>query len=145
MEAMKIQAATQDKLQKEIEISQQNAVEMEARKQQDLESSKVENMSAEKRALMAKYGFETPDGDTNTAGEGSGDTEQPITNRDHAAAVSKQNAQKQRSTKTQSKQEARQETKNAKAAKLAQKEERRKKKESWQKRKTANVKILHTR
>lgn len=127
MEAMKIQAATQDKLKKEIEISQQNAVEMEARKQQELESNKVENMSKEKQALMAKYGFETPDGDTNTAGEGSGDTEQPITNRDHAAAVSKQNAQKQRSTKTQSKQEARQETKNAKAAKLAQKEERRKK------------------
>lgn len=123
---MEIKAATHANLQKEIEISKQNAVEMEAKKQLDLESSKVENMSKEKIALMNAYGYENGEGDTATGHDGE-DTEKVMTNRDHAAAVSQQNTQKQRSgPQTKSKLEARQETKAAKAAKDAKKEERRK-------------------
>mmetsp|Transcript_35532 Transcript_35532/g.85727 ORF Transcript_35532/g.85727 Transcript_35532/m.85727 type:complete len:108 (+) Transcript_35532:338-661(+) len=99
---------------------------MEARKQKELEASKVENMSEEKIALMSKYGYENGDEDAEIGPDG-GAIENPITNRDHAAAVSLKNDHKQRSGNTQTKQEARQATAKAKADKNAKKEERRKK------------------
>lgn len=126
MQALEIQTTTQANLQKEIELAQKNAAEMETRKQLELESSKLENMSEEKRALMAAYGFE--DGDGTERGQGVGDAEEkPSSNRDHAAAISKQNAQKERAGQSQTKQEARIATAKAKADKMAKKEERRKK------------------
>ena len=80
-------------------------------------------MSAAKRALMAQYGYE--DGETTVAT--ADNAEKPVTNKEHASAVSKANTQKQRAaTNTQSKADARAETKASKAAKDAKKEERRK-------------------
>ena len=96
---------------------------MEARKQKEMEDNKPENMSAEKIALMAKFGYE--DGDDNA--DGGGDAEKTMNNRDHAAAVTRKAAEKQKTVKTQTKQDARAETKQANADKLAKKEERRKK------------------
>ena len=120
---MEIQNETQAKLQKEIEISQQNIEALEEQKKLKLESNKVENMSAAKRALMAQYGYE--DGETTDAADNA---EKPVTNKEHASAISKANTQKQRAaTNTQSKADARAETKASKAAKEAKKEERRKK------------------
>lgn len=126
---MEIQEATNANLQKEIELAQKNALEVEARKQAELEANKVENMSGDKIALMAKYGYEDGNNDDvdGAANDGGVDTEKPMSNRDHAAAVNQQNAQKQRSTHTQTKKEARAETAKAKADRNAKKEERRKK------------------
>jgi len=121
---LEIQAATHANLQKEIDLAQKNAVEVEARKQMELESNKVENMSKDKIALMAMYGYE--DGNDNNETQNDGESDKPVTNRDVAAAVNRQNTQKQKSVQTQTKQEARQETKKAKADKMAKKEERRK-------------------
>jgi hypothetical protein len=100
-------------------------VEIEARKQLDLDKGKPENMSEDKIALLTKYGYE----DSQDDADDGGDTEAPITNHDHAAASSLQKAQKLKSSPTQTKQEARQETKKMKADKNAKKEERRKKAE----------------
>ena len=61
MHALDIQAATRANLQKEVEISQKNAHELEARKRMEIESEKLENMSEAKIALMAKYGYEDED------------------------------------------------------------------------------------
>lgn len=128
MQALEIQAATNANLQKEIALAQKNAVEVEARKQKELESNKVENMSKDKIALMAMYGYEDGNEDGEAGHEGGGDSEKPMNNRDHAAAVSQQNAQKMRSgVGQQTKKEAQQETKRAKADKNAKKEERRNK------------------
>lgn len=126
MKALEIQAKTNADLQKEIELAQQNALEVEERKQKELEASKLENMSGDKMALMAKYGYEDGD-EEDEAGNGGDDSEKPVSNREYAAAMSRENGQKQRSTKVQTKMEARQETKMAKASKEAKKEERRKK------------------
>ena len=120
---MEIQETQAKKLQKEIEISQQNVKALEEQKKLKLESNKVENMSAAKRALMAQYGYE--DGETSGTTDDLGTLSAHI---DHASAVSKANTQKQRATtNTQSKADARAETKASKAAKEAKKEERRKK------------------
>lgn len=122
---MEIQGNTSAQLQKEIELAQEHGIEMEARKQMQLEANKVENMSSEKMALMAKYGYEDADADnTDPGGE---DSQTQITNRDHANAAALQNAQKQRSTNVQTKKEAREQTAKAKADKKAKLEERRKK------------------
>ena len=119
---MEIQETQAKKLQKEIEISQHNVKALEEQKKLKLESNKVENMSAAKRALMVQYGYE--DGET----VATDDAEKTVTNKDHAASISKANTQKQRAaTNTQSKADARAETKASKAAKDAKKEERRKK------------------
>mmetsp|Transcript_22089 Transcript_22089/g.48033 ORF Transcript_22089/g.48033 Transcript_22089/m.48033 type:complete len:225 (+) Transcript_22089:84-758(+) len=126
LEALELQATMSANLQKEIALAQKNAVEMEARKQKELEDNKPENMSEEKIALMSKFGYE--DGNDNAeAGHDGGDSEKPMTNRDHAAAMSRKEAEKQKSVKTQTKGEAQRETKQAKSDKLAKKEERRKK------------------
>ena len=100
-------------------------MEIEARKQLDLDKGKPENMSEDKIALLTKYGYEDSQDDADDGGY----TEAPITNRDHAAASSLQKAQKLKSAPTQTKEEARQETKKMKADKNAKKEERRKKAE----------------
>lgn len=126
LQALEIQATTHANLQKEIELAQQNALEVEARKQMELESNKLENMSKDKIALMSKYGYEDGSDDAEIEHDG-GDSEKPMSNRQHAAAMSHQNAQKQKSAPVQTKQEARQETAKAKADKNAKKEERRKK------------------
>lgn len=125
LQALEIQATTNANLQKEIALAQKNALEVEARKQQELEASKVENMSKEKIALMSQYGYE--DAEDAEIGLDGGALENLMTNRDHAATVSLQNTQKQRSGNTQTKQEARQVTAKAKEDKNAKKEERRKK------------------
>mmetsp|Transcript_12356 Transcript_12356/g.22303 ORF Transcript_12356/g.22303 Transcript_12356/m.22303 type:complete len:224 (-) Transcript_12356:73-744(-) len=125
LQALEIQATTHANLQKEIDLAQKNAVEVEARKQMELESNKLENMSKDKIALMAMYGYE--DGNDNNETQNDGESDKPVTNRDVAAAMNRQNTQKQKSVQTQTKQEARQETKKAKADKMAKKEERRKK------------------
>jgi len=126
LKALEIQATTNANLQKEIELAQKNALEVEARKQKELEGNKVENMSKEKIALMAMYGYED-ENDGAEEGEDGEDSGKPMTNRDHAAAVNAQNAQKQKSTSNvQTKDQARAETKKAKADKMAKKEERRK-------------------
>ena len=123
LEALEIQAATNEQLQQEIKLAQQNALEVEERKQKELAANKVENMSSDKIALMAKYGYEDEDGEA----EDDGEAGKPMTNKDHAAAVSVQNAKNQRSASKQTKKEAQQETAKAKADKNAKKEERRKK------------------
>ena len=120
---MEIQETQAKKLQKEIEISQLNVKALEEQKKLKLESNKVENMSAAKRALMVQYGYE--DGETVATDDAD---KTVMTNKDHAASVSKANTQKQRTaTNTQSKADARAEAKASKAAKDAKKEERRKK------------------
>jgi hypothetical protein len=103
-------------------------LEIEARKQLELDSDKPENMSKDKIALMTKYGYEDSEDDADK-GHDSGDTGAPIPNHDHAAALSLLKAQKLKSAPKQTKQEARQETKKMKADKNAKKEERRKKAE----------------
>lgn len=123
MQVLQIQADTQANLQREIELSQKNALEIEARKQAELENDKPENMSEAKLALLSKYGYEN-DEDEGHDGE---DTDAPITNRDQAAALSLQKSQKLKAEKGQTKEEARKETKQMKADKTAKKEERRKK------------------
>ncbi len=103
-------------------------MEIDARKQVQLDNEKLENMSEEKIALMRKYGYEDSDDDAE-GGHDGGDTEPPITNHDHAAAMLLQQAQKLKSVPKQTKNDARQETKQMKADKNAKKEERRKKAE----------------
>lgn len=103
-------------------------MEIDARKQVQLDSEKLEHMSEEKIALMSKYGYEDCDDDAERGHDG-GDTEAPITNHDHAAALLHQKAQKLKSAPKQTKNDARQETKQMKADKNAKKEERRKKAE----------------
>ena len=93
---------------------------MEAKKQRELHDGKVENMSADKMAMMSRFGYEQPDDNE------AGDSEQPMSNKDHAAATNRDNAKKLRSGVVQTRQEERQKTKQAKADKLAKKEERRK-------------------
>lgn len=123
MQVLQIQADTQASLQREIELSQKNALEIEARKQAELDNDKPENMSEAKIALLSKYGYEN---DEAKCDDGEV-TDAPVTNRDQAAALSLQKAQKMKSEKGQTKEEARKETKQMKADKTAKKEERRKK------------------
>ncbi|KAL9181222.1 hypothetical protein ACHAXT_010027 [Thalassiosira profunda] len=123
LEALEIQEATNEQLQQEIKLAQQNALEVEERKAKELAANKVENMSHDKIAMMAKYGYEDDDG----GAEDDGEPGKPMTNKEHAAAVSMQNAKSQRSSQKQTKKEAQQETAKAKADKNAKKEERRKK------------------
>ena len=123
MQVLQIQADTQASLLREIELSQQNALEIEARKQAELENDKPENMSEAKLALLTKYGYENDEAE----GDDDEDTDAPITNRDQAAALSLQKSQKLKSVKGQTKEDARKETKQMKADKTAKKEERRKK------------------
>ena len=120
-------------LQKEIERAQKNALEVEARKQMELERQKLKNISVEKMALIAKFGYEEENDenedseDEGKTNSGSGeDSYKPLTNREYAAQVSLQNAQKLRSAHKQTKKEARTETAKAKADRDAKKEERRK-------------------
>lgn len=125
LQALQIQAATHASLQKEIELSQQNAAELEARKQHEIERQKGEHMNDDRKALMSKYGYENEGGDAD--GGDDGESGKPMTNRDHAAAMNLQNAKAARAVKQQTKQEARQETAKAKADKEAKKEARRQK------------------
>ncbi|KAL3816102.1 hypothetical protein ACHAXA_004527 [Cyclostephanos tholiformis] len=128
LSVLEIQAATHANLQKEIELSQKNALEIDARKQVQLVNDKPENMSAEKIALIRKFGYEDSDDDAQR-GHDDGDTEAPNTNHDQAAALLLQKAQKLKSAPKQTKNDARQETKKMKADKNAKKEARRKKAE----------------
>lgn len=105
-------------------------MEMEARKQRELEDGKLENMSAEKIALMSQFGYED-DGEPEP-GQGVGDaaaTAPPTNNRDHAAATVRQEAERRRTATAggPTKADARKETKQAKLDKAAKKDERRKK------------------
>ena len=107
-----------ESLQREIEIAQSNALEVEQR----LEAKKAEGISAEKLALMDQYGYEV-EGEENVDGDDNGGA----SNRDHAAKQHVlENAKKTRSQYQQTKKDARAETKQAKADKNAKKEERRK-------------------
>jgi len=105
-----------ESLQKEIEIAKINALEVEQR----LEAKKLEAMSAEKLALLDKFGYEVEDEEDEE--EDTGVT----TNRDHAVKQSAEHSQKLRSNNQPSKMQLRAETKKATADKNAKKEERRK-------------------
>ena len=120
MQALEIQDKTHAKLQEEIELAEKNALEVEARKQIQLHEGKIENMSQEKIAMLSRFGYEDGNDDT---GE---DSEQPMSNKDHAAATNRDNVKKMRSGSgvVPTKLEERQKTKQAKADKLAKKEER---------------------
>lgn len=114
LEALNLQ---KESLQREIEIAQSNALEVEQR----LEAKKAEGISAEKLALMDQYGYEV-EGEEDIDGDDDGGA----SNREHAAKQHVENAKKTRSQYQQTKKDARAETKQAKADKNAKKEERRK-------------------
>ena len=105
-EASDIQKKKAEELQKEIDASQQNAVELEARKAASLETAKLENMPAEKAALMAKFGYEDDGQET--------ETQKVSTNKEHAMAVNLANAQKARNLSKTTKLEEQKKTKAAK-------------------------------
>ena len=114
MEAERIK---KENLQREIEIAKSNALEVEQR----MEAKKQEEMSADKLALMNKFGYEVEDGEDEE--EDTGVT----SNRDHAVKQKAEQAQKLRSNNNQpTKSQLRAETMKAKADKNAKKEERRK-------------------
>mmetsp|Transcript_23201 Transcript_23201/g.54719 ORF Transcript_23201/g.54719 Transcript_23201/m.54719 type:complete len:208 (-) Transcript_23201:2287-2910(-) len=115
-EASNIKKKKAEELQKEIDASQQNAVELEARKIALLETAKLENMPAEKAALMAKFGYED---------DGEGSTQKVPTNKDHAVAVNLANAQKARNLNKTTKLEEQKKTKAAKQSRDEKKEQRR--------------------
>ena len=105
-EASDIQKKKAEELRKEIDASQQNAIESEARKIQQIQAAKLENMAAEKAALMAKFGYED-DGEEK-------ETQEVSTNKDHAMAVNLDNAQKARGAHKTTKLEEQKKTKAAK-------------------------------
>ncbi|KAL7495195.1 hypothetical protein ACHAWT_007752 [Skeletonema menzelii] len=115
--ALETERLKKESLQREIEIAKTNALEVEQR----LEAKKLETMSADKLALLDKFGYEVDD-------EENEDEEAGVaTNRDHAAKQSAEHSQKLRSNNNQpSKAQLRAETMKAKADKNAKKEERRK-------------------
>ena len=115
LEALSLQ---KESLQRDIEIAQSNALEVEQR----LEAKKKEGISADKLALMDKFGYMAEEGEEEAGDDNGGAT----SNRDHAAAQHVENAKKIRSQYQQTKKEARAETKKAQADKNAKKEERRK-------------------
>jgi hypothetical protein len=110
-------------LRKEIELAQKNEELLETRKQQELEGRKVENMSADRIALMAKFGYEQDD-DCNEDDEEEGD--KPKTNREYAAQQHLKNSRELRKGSIQTKKDAQTETKKAKELLATKKEERRK-------------------
>eukprot|EP00985_Skeletonema_marinoi_P027460 scaffold22555_cov119-Skeletonema_marinoi.AAC.1 len=114
--ALEAERLKKESLQKEIEIAKINALEVEQR----LEAKKLEAMSAEKLALLDKFGYEVEDEEDEE--EDTGVT----TNRDHAVKQSAEHSQKLRSNNQPSKMQLRAETKKATADKNAKKEERRK-------------------
>ena len=116
MAALETERLEKERLQREIEIAKTNALEVEQR----LEAKKQETISADKQALLDKFGYEVEDeeGDEEDAGL--------ATNRDHAAKQSAEHSQKLRSNNQPSKAQLRAETSKAKADKNAKKEERRK-------------------
>jgi hypothetical protein len=109
-------------LQKQIELAQANAKELEARKQSELENRKIENMSADRIALMSKYGYENDEDEDGPEGE----AEPTISNKEHAAQQNLKSAREARGAQKQTKKEAQMETKKAKEMQNAKKEERRK-------------------
>lgn len=116
MAAIEAERLKKESLQKEIEIAKSNALEVEQR----MEAKKKEEMSADKLALLDKFGYEVED-------EEDGEEETGVTNnRDHAAKQNMEQAQTLRSNHNQTKAQQRAETKKAKADKNAKKEERRK-------------------
>ncbi|KAL7517232.1 hypothetical protein ACHAWX_002167 [Stephanocyclus meneghinianus] len=123
---IELQQEQNSSLQKEIELAQKNQLELEARKQMELESKKLENMSADRIALMAKFGYEMEDGSDDEE-EDNEECDKPISNREHAAQQALKSAREQRTVHKQTKKEAQMETKMAKEAQNAKKEERRKK------------------
>lgn len=114
--ALEAERLEKERLQREIEIAKSNALEVEQR----MEAKKLETMSADKLALLDKFGYEVEDE------EGEEEDTGVTTNRDHAANKSAEHSQKLRSTNQPSKAQLRAETTKAKADKNAKKEERRK-------------------
>mmetsp|Transcript_19008 Transcript_19008/g.27068 ORF Transcript_19008/g.27068 Transcript_19008/m.27068 type:complete len:209 (-) Transcript_19008:471-1097(-) len=114
--ALEAERLEKERLQREIEIAKSNALEVEQR----MEAKKLETMSADKLALLDKFGYEVEDE------EGGEEDTGVTTNRDHAANKSAEHSQKLRSTNQPSKAQLRAETTKAKADKNAKKEERRK-------------------
>ena len=114
--ALETERLKKESLQREIEIAKTNALEVEQR----LEAKKLETMSADKLALLDKFGYEVDDEENEEEEAGA------TTNRDHAAKQSAENTQKLRSKNQPSKAQLRKETMKAKADKDAKKEERRK-------------------
>lgn len=118
LEALSLQKQS---LQRDIEIAQSNALELEQRS----EAKKTERIhaNADKLALIDKFGYEEDDEDASVSDTGG------ITNREHTAVVVQnnvENAKKIRSNNQQTKKEARAETAKNKADRNAKKEERRK-------------------
>lgn len=122
-------------LEEEIRLAKEHEIEVELKKKEDLLNR--DNLSAEKRALMEKFGWcaEDDDADAGGGGTGGGDGGKggdggdaaPASNREYAAQMAKEHSKKQRSmTNTVSKSDSRVETKKAKDDKKAQKEARRK-------------------
>lgn len=108
--AIEAERLKKESLQKEIEIAKSNALEVEQR----MEAKKLEGMSADKLALLDKFGYEIDDEED--VEEDTGVTKIS----DHAP---KQSAEK---PSQPSKKELRAETAKAKADRNAKKEERRK-------------------
>eukprot|EP00804_Cyclotella_cryptica_P019152 CCRYP_017786-RA/>CCRYP_017786-RA protein AED:0.42 eAED:0.43 QI:403/0/0.5/1/1/1/2/0/109 len=95
---------------KEIELAQKNQLELEARKQMELERKKLENMSADRIALMAKFGYEV-EHDSDDEEDEKEESDKPISNREHAAQQALKSAREQRTVYKQTKKEAQMETK----------------------------------